>query len=66
MDSAGLHDTTDPEVRAAIGKYEAGIADGEITFGPEGFADTVDGSSEHRLKADRYLAGFVASHVREL
>jgi hypothetical protein len=65
-DSSGLHFTTDAEVRAAIGKYDAEVADGEIAFGPEGFADTVNGSAEPRLEADRYLAGFVAAHVREL
>lgn len=66
IDSSGLHLTTDAEVRTAIGKYDAEVADGGIVFGPEGFAETVDGSPGDRLAADRYLAGFVSSHVREL
>jgi hypothetical protein len=61
-DESGLHMTTDPDVRAAIAKYGAEIADGEITFGPEGFANTYPG----REDSERALGHFVASHVREL
>lgn len=58
----GLHETTDPEVLAAIEKYGAEIADGEITFGPEGFANTYPG----REDSEHALGRFVASHVRQL
>jgi len=62
VDSAGLHETTDAPVRAAIGKYEAQIADGEIVFGPEGFADTYPGQA----RQDKALGRFVSSHVRQV
>lgn len=58
----GLHETTDPEVLAAIEKYQAEVADGEIAFGPEGFADTYPG----RDSSTRALSNFVQAHVREL
>ena len=62
MDSAGLLDTTDAPVRDAIAKYEAQIADGEIVFGPEGFADTYPGQE----RQDAALGRFVSSHVRQV
>ena len=61
-DPSGLHPTTDPAVRDAIAKYEAECADGEIRFGPEGFADTYPGKE----RQDAQLGRFVQSHVREL
>lgn len=61
-DQDGLHMTTDAPVRDAIGKYEAEIAAGEITFGPEGFADTYPGRDE----GEQAIRRFVSAHVREL